>query len=345
MIGMPILDVAIGLSFIYLLLALICSTVNETIAGFTQRRADMLKDGLGRLLQDTGLRDRLYQHPLIRGLGAKDGKGPSYIPAQTFALALMDTIRSTGEAGSQETRRAAADADSPDTFRKRVASAGNQDFQRAFHAVVGESAEIRKALSPEGPASDTAPDLKKIAAWFDSHMDRVSGWYKRKTQAWVLGLALAVTLVTNADTVRISRTLWENPTLRSAVVESARARAQMERPEEMVPLVVYPNPEKPTAGEPVRVHKDQTLTDQERAVLGQLMGWSIDLGSRPREPGAFAWWLLTHLVGWFLTMIAVSQGAPFWFDTLNRFINVRNAGRAPDERRDKTQPVAGTQPS
>jgi hypothetical protein len=335
MIGMPILDVAIGLSFIYLLLALICSAVNETIAGLTQRRADMLKDGLARLLHDTGLRDRLYQHPLIRGLGAEDAKPPSYIPAHTFALALMDTMRATGDLRSQDTA----------TFRKTVASAGNEDFQRAFHAVVGEAPEMRKALSPDGTTSDAAPDLKRIEAWYDSHMDRVSGWYKRKTQTWVFGLALAITVVTNAGTVRMTRTLWQNPTVRSAVVEAARARAQMERPEEMLPLVTYPNPDQPTAGKPIRVQKDQALTDQERAVLGQLLGWSLDLGSRPHQPGPLAWWLMTHLIGWLLTAVAISQGAPFWFDTLNRFITIRNAGRPPDERRDKSQPTSGAQPS
>jgi len=37
-------------------------------------------------------------------------------------------------------------------------------------------------------------------------------------------------------------------------------------------------------------------------------------------------------VGLLLTVTALSLGAPFWFDTLNKIINVRAAGRAPDER-------------
>jgi hypothetical protein len=36
--------------------------------------------------------------------------------------------------------------------------------------------------------------------------------------------------------------------------------------------------------------------------------------------------------GWFLTALAASLGAPFWFDTLNRFVNIRNAGRPPGEK-------------
>jgi hypothetical protein len=30
------------------------------------------------------------------------------------------------------------------------------------------------------------------------------------------------------------------------------------------------------------------------------------------------------LTGWFLTAVALSLGAPFWFDTLNRFMVVRS---------------------
>ncbi len=33
-----------------------------------------------------------------------------------------------------------------------------------------------------------------------------------------------------------------------------------------------------------------------------------------------------------LSTIAVSLGAPFWFDTLKRLVNLRTAGISPDER-------------
>ena len=35
-----------------------------------------------------------------------------------------------------------------------------------------------------------------------------------------------------------------------------------------------------------------------------------------------------HLFGWLLSIAAVSLGAPFWFDTLSRFVNLRGAGPA-----------------
>ncbi len=41
-----------------------------------------------------------------------------------------------------------------------------------------------------------------------------------------------------------------------------------------------------------------------------------------------------RFLGWLLTALAISLGAPFWFDLLNRFIALRNAGKKPDD--DKT---------
>jgi ribosomal 50S subunit-associated protein YjgA (DUF615 family) len=37
------------------------------------------------------------------------------------------------------------------------------------------------------------------------------------------------------------------------------------------------------------------------------------------------------LLGWLVTASAMSLGAPFWFDTLKRFVSIRSAGKAPEE--------------
>jgi hypothetical protein len=52
--------------------------------------------------------------------------------------------------------------------------------------------------------------------------------------------------------------------------------------------------------------------------------------------------ILSWLPGWLITALAVSLGAPFWFDLLNKFINIRGAGKAPEER--QKEPKAVPQP-
>ena len=125
------------------------------------------------------------------------------------------------------------------------------------------------------------------------------------------------------------------------MVESARARAEKSRPEALLPLVEYPDASQPTASEPRNVPQDQALTGDEKAQLAALTGWTRERQEfadwRAGKPAPPPWRLIArHLLGWLLTAIALSMGAPFWFDTLNRFMNIRNAGRVPV----KTQPEA-----
>src|SRR5260370_4995440 len=100
MFGFPILEVAIGLCFVYLLLSLICSAVNETIAALTQRRGKLLAQAINNLVGDLGIKDQIYAHPVIKSLYQPGKELPSYIPSQKFALALMDIVTGPGKPAS-----------------------------------------------------------------------------------------------------------------------------------------------------------------------------------------------------------------------------------------------------
>src|SRR6266700_228292 len=117
MFGSVVLEVAIGLTLVYLLFSLICSAINEFIARLLKWRSKTLEDGIKSMLE--GLTDaegksvanRIYDTPLIRGLIGK-GKAltktdlkPTYIPSRTFALALLDIV-----APSQKDRPATFDS-------------------------------------------------------------------------------------------------------------------------------------------------------------------------------------------------------------------------------------------
>lgn len=45
------------------------------------------------------------------------------------------------------------------------------------------------------------------------------------------------------------------------------------------------------------------------------------------------------IIGFLLTAIAISLGAPFWFDLLSKIINLRNSGSKPD---DQPSPASGS---
>jgi hypothetical protein len=148
-------------------------------------------------------------------------------------------------------------------------------------------------------------------------MDRASGWYKRRTTLVTVIIATVLTLAANADTIGILRTLWKNPTQRAVLVQHAQTRSEQE-PEETI-SVKYENKDKPL--EPTVIRR---VSKDELDALGGVLGWGKD------SINLNAWGWTERVVGWLLTMVAVSLGAPFWFDLLNKMVNIRNAGKKPE---------------
>ncbi len=311
--GSTVLDVATGLIFVYLLLAIICTSLNEWIAGILGLRAKNLEQGIKQLLdQQPGgpahvgtdwLIGEFYKHPLVTGM-KKNGNHPSYIPARTFATTLMDIL---------------SDPKVPLTYASLEAGINGLP-----------DGDVKKALlSLMRTAGTTLAEAQKnIETWFDDTMDRVSGWYKRKIQLITAIVALLLAFSTNADTIRIVSTLWHNPELRAEGIKLAEQRAEAAKnaaseagANAPTAEVTYPDPSDPLNP------KIKPVTEKERTFLTQMIGWE----TAPKFTNLEVVDLLLMLLGWVITGIAVSLGAPFWFDILNKFINIRGSGKAPSE--------------
>ncbi len=124
MFGSDILEVAIGIVFVFLIVSIVCSAVREGLEAILKTRAAYLEHGIRELLGDrgpSGLAGQLYAHPLISGLYSSDysppatrsslswmfarGRNlPSYIPSRNFALAVMD-LAARGPVNAQDEAR------------------------------------------------------------------------------------------------------------------------------------------------------------------------------------------------------------------------------------------------
>jgi hypothetical protein len=410
MFGSSILEVAIGVIFIYLLFSLISSAINEYIASLLNKRGENLFEGIKNLLNDPkfmGLAQKLYNHGLVDGISQaskdpnKPNRRPSYIASKTFALALLDILgsQSAGQSWKDLAERrklevAAAQA-------KLQAYPGDPRFQKAFHEarsaleqaeailakvdavkeaydeaewaagkvsgskditnlrVAKEKLEkaltmgrllaaqlpepldnIQRAVStlPDGHtkqsllvlidktkqtallANQTAAaayEIEKlqdnIEQWFNDAMDRVSGWYKRWTQRILLGIAIVLVLVGNVDTLMLVQRLSRDQALRASIVAAAQS----------------------SAGSP----EEDLLAEAGKLTLP--LGWTVNQEdpyyaevfpncSKGLSSECFAGWAL-KLFGLLISIIAIQIGAPFWFDTLSKFINLRGAGTPPGQ--------------
>ena len=91
-----ILEVAIGMIFMWLVLSIATMSIQEWVASYLKWRAKNLETAIQRLLGDKTWAEQFYKHPLIASLSKKVGKKPSYIPANKFALALLDIVQTAG---------------------------------------------------------------------------------------------------------------------------------------------------------------------------------------------------------------------------------------------------------
>jgi hypothetical protein len=320
--GSAAIDVAVGLIFLFFLLSLICSTVSEFVAGVLAWRARFLEDGLHSMFSGSGdaagakaLVGRLAAHPLIIGKVATPAAGepkglrgrlaklrarvvrrrdfPSYLNSKTFALTFLDTV-APPEAGSSHDVLARA---------------------RAYAVSLDEGDPVRRALIAflDQAGNDVNRFRKSVESWFDLTMDRVSGWYKRRTQLSLAVIATVIALLFNADALQVGRALWNDDAVRAAVV--AQAQRSVDKGEA-----------KPDVGTNVS-DSATTLSDQVADVkaLELPLGWSTD----PKDPRWFdsLGGAVGKLLGLLATVLALTLGAPFWFDLLGRVSRLRTSGK------------------
>ena len=240
---------------------------------------------------------RLYAHPIVRPALKpsirKDGnrpRKPSYIPGELFVAAVLQ-------------------------------DAGNGDPANALYADVVANLPVPLRSVAQGYAAEIGGDLSRLRArletWYDQQMDRVSGWYKRRVQyvLAVLGLLLAIAI--NADALDIADRLWNDAQLRGAVVTQAEQASQAHQ----------------SATSKQNANSTATTTTSKIPDLSSIslpLGWTLNKGSQavPAHDDWKGW--AAKILGILITALALTLGAPFWFDLLANFVNVRGGGAKPD---------------
>jgi len=153
-------------------------------------------------------------------------------------------------------------------------------------------------------------------------MDRASGWYKKRTQYSLLSIGLFVAVCLNVDTINIARALYLDPGVRQATVAEATGYLKSVNGSTTPSSCT-------TAGSTGDAQLSQLrdklcslqrsvkeVSSAESATLLPV-GWKGGLSSDQ----LFRW---EAIAGWILTAIALSLGAPFWFDLLNKFMVIRS---------------------
>ncbi len=186
-----------------------------------------------------------------------------------------------------------------------------------------------------------------VETWFDDNMKSVTGLYTRQARNITVAIALVVVLVSGADTIRMCNAFQNNSALRTYVVEQASLVVQAQPTATPAPALAPTQESKAPASETVTPAPTATPTasgldsarledlDKTLDKLQGVLGWDDWPGKTIDDKKQLEWpgwqWLFKKFAGLMLTVAAVSLGAPFWFDVLNRIAKLRGTGPKPDE--------------
>ena len=289
-----IIQVAIGMIFVWITLAVITSQVQDWVASIFTWRANMLEESIASMLGDPKLKDKIYEHPLIKGLYTNNGKRkPGGIPEDKFALVLFEQVMNSGVTIGDV-------KNDFDKLKKNVEAlkameAGHQlkDFAKSLDTLL---------IGIEEKADDATHAIteakSRVEGWFNNSMDRLGGAYKRRIQLVAMIVGVSVAAVLNVDSAAIANALWKDPAIRQAVVASA---SQMQEP-------TTQTGQAPSVDE---IAKNV-------ASLGELslpIGWSAP--NLPKDANGWG----AKVIGILLSGMAGAQGAPYWFDLMRKLLS------------------------
>ena len=275
---------------------------------------------------------------------------PSYIPSETFAITLLETLKipqlieyvknpSTQNnlhmilSTYKELKTGINDKNS-ESYQRIQAIYGDIEQNQKFKNLVNSLPEHvpdklinsltviadRTRIKIDDLKEQANQFKKEVETWFDRSMDRSSGVYKRNAKGVAILIGIAIAILTNTDTFFLLNRLSRDSAIRSVITQRAIQQAES-----------YPNDIN------VIRQAQQDLSDASVPIGWQNINQQLDLEPLNTSQGNHAnailrkiWKVIAMLCGWVVSGLAIAMGAPFWFDVLNKVINVRNAGPKPE---------------
>jgi hypothetical protein len=345
MFGIETLDVMIGIITVYLIFALACTAIVEAWSSWREVRSRNLEVALGEFLHgdiEAGkdFAKAFFAHPLVLSLSKGDEGRPSYISPKLFGRVVESLIM---RKGAPELVQAIASL--PEAIHITDNMGKKITVPNRIKGLLG-------ALLAEA-RNDALIFRNLLEDHYDAAMDRASGWYKRHTQRTAIIVSALLVVFANVDTINLANSLSANPAARAKMIEIAQQQLDgataaavttgKQNTEENKPAAsaIKPgtpaaNPDRQDPPDPVKEATDRS--EKAAAALAKahedLSSAGIQLGWKGAYPSTGAG-ILSKALGLLVSLLAISLGAPFWFDMLSRIMRVRAAGISPRDAQKK----------
>jgi hypothetical protein len=364
----PIIDLAIGLIFVFAVAAALASFVTELITRFIGLRGAYLLTGLRELVDSGQVSTDLNQvgkdYDTITSLVRTRAPAPASVPSATGALLGGPILGNQGVTGQIDNRKLTmttskagrlptmkADPKSGSRWRQlrslpsyiSSASFAEAVVDLVVPAANGQTtmATIQAgidALPPDMPLKASLVALAKnanddsnrfrtmVEQWYDDHMDRVSGWYKRHVAKITLAIGALLVVLLNLNAVTIGRTLYSESTV-SAAISTVAAKAtsctKNESPQNCLANLDGQLSAAATAGLPIGWGTVRDCTEPNAHCN------FLDRRGILSRHGDSSGQVILVLLGFAFMIVALVPGAQFWFGLLSKLGSLRDTGPKP----------------
>ena len=270
---------------------------NQGVAGQLSSRKLTLAEttGTGRLPKITPAPNSGRKRPQLRSL-------PAYISARSFADAVIDLV--VPDAQGQTTM---------DAIQANVDKLpGTMLFKASLEALV------------KNASGDTTKFRTSVEQWYDDHMDRVSGWYKRSAAKITLVVGAIIIVMLNLNALTIGRTLYTENAVSAAVSNvAAKTTSCSSADQSCLANLDGELSAAAASGLPVGWGTVRACTEK-----GVVCNW-WDRRGILSPYGSSAAQVLLVLLGFLVMIFALLPGAQFWFGLLSKLGTLRATGPKP----------------
>ena len=288
-----ILEVAIGLIFVYYVLGAVVSFVTQMILESAETRAFTLETKLKKVAGDKTV--DLLNLPQIKALqpiryknwlavfGANtEQKKVEKIPVSTMVDAFFDVTGLTGRPDIKADELTGLINQLPE-------SEGKQALLKWINQGVTDINSLRTR------AND----------YFSGILNQAAATFKSNARSIVIIFSMILVFALGTDTIQIVRDLWNNAELRSIAATEATMAAQNGNPLTVDDIV-------------------KSLSETSMRI-----GWWQIGDTFPAQGAGFSVWTIfigLKFLGLSMTALAVSQGSSFWYDLLKKLTTPTKGG-------------------
>ncbi|MCS6823458.1 MAG: hypothetical protein NZ529_04120 [Cytophagaceae bacterium] len=308
MFNSQILDVAIGMAVIYLFQSILISGLNELIVMIFSLRRKILKFFIRNAFkaddQSEILFTELERSPFISYCRHKK-KFPPEISPNTFTDAIIETLSRDMPAGR----------DIYEYVKEKIFALPPSQFKRILNAKINECSSLSELRT-------------EIEEWFSTYMTRLTDWYKKRVQIAIYVLSFITTIALNVDSFSAMNELWRNEKLRESVIAFSAEIIKKEYEAEYKPVndadstelafdrIIQDYQKLSILDFPITWEREYKIkngihTDMSKLTLMQKLKWSAQQMN------------LEKCLGFLITTMAVSIGAPMWYDVLKKLMKIR----------------------